>query len=102
MKELELALAEDCSPSKVYGICQGQSLPEELRPEVWKACLGIKDSIKQITFDEIFDLPEQNILREDCQQFVGECFDLYSVLNFTRLGEVTLKRKWFTVTVTLS
>lgn len=57
----------------MYAICQGQSVPEDLRSEVWKACLGIKDSNKQIAFDEIFDLPEQNILREDCQQFVGKC-----------------------------
>jgi hypothetical protein len=27
-----------------------------------------------VLFNEIFDLPEQNILREDCQQFVGKFF----------------------------
>lgn len=72
MKELEVALYQECNSSTVYAICQGQSVPEELRSEAWKACLGIKESSKHVTFDEIFDLPEQNILREDCQQFVGK------------------------------
>ncbi|XP_046664875.1 TBC1 domain family member 23 [Homalodisca vitripennis] len=95
VKELETALAEECNSSTVYGICQGQSVPEDLRAEVWKACLGVKDSYKHITFDEIFDLPEQNILREDCQQFVDKLgnddedklsvlCDLESVLTFHR------------------
>ncbi|XP_054261795.1 TBC1 domain family member 23 isoform X2 [Macrosteles quadrilineatus] len=72
VRELETALSEECNSSMVYGICQGQSVPEELRAEVWKACLGVKDCTKHIIFDEIFDLPEQNTLREDCQQFVDK------------------------------
>lgn len=81
VRELETALSEECNSSMVYGICQGQSVPEELRAEVWKACLGVKDCTKHIIFDEIFDLPEQNTLREDCQQFVGK-FVLMKVYCF--------------------
>jgi hypothetical protein len=50
-------------------------VPDFLRAEVWQTCLQVQDKGNQLVlFNEIFDLPEQNILREDCQQFVGRCF----------------------------
>jgi hypothetical protein len=49
-------------------------VPDFLRAEVWQICLQVQDKGNQLVlFNEIFDLPEQNILREDCQQFVGRC-----------------------------
>uniref|UniRef100_A0A1B6DC88 TBC1 domain family member 23 n=1 Tax=Clastoptera arizonana TaxID=38151 RepID=A0A1B6DC88_9HEMI len=96
IQELESALSEECSPDKVYDICHGQSVPESLRAEVWRVCLGIKDNSNQMTsFDEIFDLPEQHLIREDCQQFVAKLgnddddkvsvlSDLESILTFHR------------------
>lgn len=50
-------------------------MPDFLRAEVWQICLQVQEKGNQLVlFNEIFDLPEQNILREDCQQFVGRCF----------------------------
>ncbi|XP_075224896.1 TBC1 domain family member 23 [Lycorma delicatula] len=67
-----LGVTGRCDSETVYNICQGQSVPEALRPNVWRACLDVNGSANQIMFNEIFDLPEQNILREDCQQFVAK------------------------------
>lgn len=96
IQELETALSEDCNSDTVYGICRGQSVPESLRADVWKACLAVQDNPNQMTsFDEIFDLPEQHVIREDCQQFVAKLgnededkvsvlSDLESILTFHR------------------
>lgn len=92
--ELESALLEQCSAADIYCICKGRSLPEELRSQVWQICLDIQDEINQMThFNEIFDLPNQAILREDCQQCVEKLgnddedkvsvtSDLESILTF--------------------
>lgn len=41
------------------------------RPNIWQACFNVKYvNSKMSTFDDIFDLPEQKLLREDCQTFV--------------------------------
>ncbi|XP_067009711.1 TBC1 domain family member 23 isoform X2 [Anabrus simplex] len=70
--DLETALLEECSAATLYGICKGRSVPDHLRAEVWQVCLGVLDKGNQLLlFDDIFDLPEQKLLREDCQQFVG-------------------------------
>ncbi|KAK0079921.1 hypothetical protein PV325_000631 [Microctonus aethiopoides] len=73
--ELETALldAESPSASDIYAICKGQPVPTKLRPDVWQACLDVIDRGNQlIHFNEVFDLPEQNLIREDCQQLVGK------------------------------
>lgn len=71
--ELESALLEECSATDIYCICKGRALPEELRPQVWQICLDVQDEINQLThFNEIFDLSNQSILREDCQQCVSK------------------------------
>lgn len=73
MLELESALLEECSATDIYCICKGRALPEELRPQVWQICLDVQDEINQLThFNEIFDLSNQSILREDCQQCVSK------------------------------
>ncbi|XP_015601168.1 TBC1 domain family member 23 [Cephus cinctus] len=94
--ELETALldAEPPSASDIYAICKGQSVPAAYRADVWQACLDVTDRGDQlIHFNEVFDLPEQNILREDCQQLVAKLgnddedkvsvvSDLESILTF--------------------
>lgn len=74
--ELEAALLDTEAPSAsdIYAICKGQPVPAILRPDVWQACLYVTDRGDQLSqFNEVFDLPEQNIIREDCQQLVGKC-----------------------------
>ncbi|XP_012266854.1 TBC1 domain family member 23 isoform X1 [Athalia rosae] len=94
--ELEAALLDSEAPSAsdIYAICKGQPVPANLRPDVWQACLDVTDRGNQlIHFNEVFDLPEQNILREDCQQLVAKLgnddedkvsvvSDLESILTF--------------------
>ncbi|XP_073989266.1 TBC1 domain family member 23 isoform X1 [Rhodnius prolixus] len=65
--ELESALKEESSISNGE---ENAFISEELRAEIWKSCLGVHT--KSTYFDEIFDLPEQNVLRQDCQQFVAK------------------------------
>ncbi|XP_076231102.1 TBC1 domain family member 23 [Calliopsis andreniformis] len=94
--ELEAALldAEAPSASDIYAICKGQPVPINLRPDVWQACLDVIDRGNQLNqFNEVFDLPEQNIIRDDCQQLVAKLgnddedkvsvvSDLESILTF--------------------
>ncbi|KAH8412531.1 hypothetical protein KR009_002805, partial [Drosophila setifemur] len=69
--ELESALLDDCNVNDVYGICQGKALPEALRPDVWQVCLDVRHKSDQMSlFNEIYDLPFQSQLREDCQRHV--------------------------------
>lgn len=75
--ELEAALLDTEAPSAsdIYAICKGRSVPINLRPDVWQACLDVIDRGNQLNqFNEVFDLPEQNIIRDDCQQLVGKLF----------------------------
>ncbi|KAH1027647.1 hypothetical protein HUJ05_001120 [Dendroctonus ponderosae] len=72
INELENALLEGCSVSDIYCICKGKPLPENLRSDVWQICLDVRDKGNQLDhFDEVYDLPNQNILREDCKNFVS-------------------------------
>ncbi|XP_063222902.1 TBC1 domain family member 23 isoform X2 [Bacillus rossius redtenbacheri] len=70
--DLETALLEDCSAAAIYNICKGRSVPEAVRAEVWQACLDVQNKGNQmLLFNDIFDLPEQSVLRDDCNQFVA-------------------------------
>ncbi|XP_034195481.1 TBC1 domain family member 23 [Osmia lignaria lignaria] len=94
--ELEAALLDTEAPSAsdIYAICKGQAVPTNLRPDVWQACLDVIDRGNQLNhFNEVFDLPEQNIIRDDCQQLVAKLgnddedkvsvvSDLESILTF--------------------
>ncbi|XP_029050451.1 TBC1 domain family member 23 [Osmia bicornis bicornis] len=94
--ELEAALLDTEAPSAsdIYAICKGQAVPINLRPDVWQACLDVIDRGNQLNhFNEVFDLPEQNIIRDDCQQLVAKLgnddedkvsvvSDLESILTF--------------------
>lgn len=77
--ELEAALLDTEAPSAsdIYAICKGQSVPANLRPDVWLACLYVTDRGDQLSqFNEVYDLPEQHIIRDDCQQLVGEYVEI--------------------------
>lgn len=94
--ELEAALLDTEAPSAsdIYAICKGQAVPANLRHDVWQACLDVIDRGNQLSqFNEVFDLPEQNIIRDDCQQLVAKLgnddedkvsvvSDLESILTF--------------------
>lgn len=69
--ELETALEEECTAADIYAISKGRCVPDSLRPEVWQVCLSVHNTGNQLVlFNEIFDLPQQNLLRKDCQIFV--------------------------------
>ncbi|CAH1159602.1 unnamed protein product [Phaedon cochleariae] len=71
--ELENAILEECSAADIYCICKGKALPETLRSEIWQICLDVRDKGNQLDqFNEVYDLPNQNVLREDCTSFVAK------------------------------
>ncbi|XP_050506713.1 TBC1 domain family member 23 [Diabrotica virgifera virgifera] len=73
ISDLENALLEECSATDVYCICKGKALPENLRSDVWQICLDVRDKGNQLDhFNEVFDLPNQTVLREDCATFVAK------------------------------
>lgn len=94
VQDLENALLEECSATDIYCICKGKALPETLRSEVWQICLDVRDKGSQLDhFNEVFDLPNQAVLREDCTNFVSKLgndeedklsvvSDLESILTF--------------------
>ncbi|XP_065158187.1 TBC1 domain family member 23 isoform X2 [Atheta coriaria] len=72
VQDLENAVLEECSASDIFCICKGKPLPERLRSEVWQICLDVSDKGNQIElFNEIYDLPNQAVLHEDCTNFVA-------------------------------
>jgi hypothetical protein len=85
---------DDCTGDDIYGICQGKSIPENLRPDVWTVCLDTRNKLDQLSqFNEIYDLPFQKQLRQDCHNFVDKLgnddedklsvvSDLESILTF--------------------
>lgn len=94
MIELESALFDECNVNDIYRICNGKSIPEALRPDVWQICLDVRYRSDQMAlFNEIFDLPFQAELRQDCDTFVDKLgndeedkvsvvSDLESILTF--------------------
>ncbi|XP_072938897.1 TBC1 domain family member 23 [Epargyreus clarus] len=68
--ELESALLDGCTPQEINGITKGKKIPESLRADVWLVCLNCQDAGNQLLlFDEIFDLTNQNELRDDVKKF---------------------------------
>lgn len=92
--ELESALLDDCTVNDIYAICRGKAIPEALRPDVWQVCLDVRHKSDQMSlFNEIYDLPFQKQLREDCNKTVEKIgnddedkvsviSDLESILTF--------------------
>ncbi|XP_047992368.1 TBC1 domain family member 23 [Leguminivora glycinivorella] len=69
--ELESALLDGCSAHEINMLTKGKKIPESLRPDVWLLCLNCQDASNQLLlFDEIFDLTNQNELRDDVKKFV--------------------------------
>ncbi|KAL4703812.1 hypothetical protein ACJJTC_011612 [Scirpophaga incertulas] len=70
--ELESALLDGCSAQEINSLTKGKKIPENLRPDVWLLCLNCQDAVNQLLlFDEIFDLVNQNELRDDVKKFVN-------------------------------
>ncbi|XP_075974115.1 TBC1 domain family member 23 [Anticarsia gemmatalis] len=69
--ELESALLDGCSAQEINVLTKGKKIPESLRPDVWLLCLSCQEAGNQLlSFDEIFDLTNQNELRDDVKKFV--------------------------------
>jgi TBC1 domain family member 23 len=86
---------DDCSVNEIYSICEGKTIPDSLRPDLWLLSLDVRTKPNQIqTFNEIYDLPNQAQLHQDCQKFVEKlgndddddkvaiCADLESIITF--------------------
>lgn len=69
--EASLLMNDANSASDVFRICKGKPINENLRYPAWQKCLDINRGIFNAPLSEIFDLPEQKLLRHDCQQFVA-------------------------------
>ncbi|KAK3888097.1 hypothetical protein Pcinc_007835 [Petrolisthes cinctipes] len=69
---LEAALHEGADDCEIIAITRGRPLPEEHRAQIWATCLagGRVNNFSQ--FDEIFDLPEQSLVRSDCTLLVDK------------------------------
>ncbi|CAH3865926.1 unnamed protein product [Pieris brassicae] len=69
--ELESALLDGASSYEINNITKGNRIPDSLRADIWLVCLNCQDSANQLLmFDEIFDLHNQNDLRDDVKKFV--------------------------------
>ncbi|XP_075676094.1 TBC1 domain family member 23 [Dermatophagoides pteronyssinus] len=111
--ELETALLSDCDINVIRKMSSQQSIPNNLRYEFWQVCLGIKGRVKIL--EDIFDLPEQNLIRNDCRKLVEKLnnssseklsilSDLESIItNFSRLNHCpyTSKNGWIDLLETL-
>ncbi|MCL4125486.1 UNVERIFIED_CONTAM: hypothetical protein GTU68_054757 [Idotea baltica] len=70
---LESALHDGCETHELISITRGRTLPEEHRSKIWYICLGGGNKISNFSqFDEIFDLPEQSIIRANCKALVDK------------------------------
>lgn len=72
--EASLLLNDAKTASDVLRICKGKPINENIRPVAWEKCLNVNHGMPNASLSEIFDLPEQKLLRLDCQQFVGKNF----------------------------
>ncbi|CAF3016110.1 unnamed protein product [Rotaria sp. Silwood2] len=69
--ELRLALERGCDLGSIRTIGKCRPLTNDLRLAVWKTCLDINDVNEYDYVDsDVFDLPEQNLIREDVLRLV--------------------------------
>ncbi|XP_072049181.1 TBC1 domain family member 23-like isoform X2 [Amphiura filiformis] len=69
--ELESALLESCDYGTLRNICKSRQIPGQYRPTAWKICLNVSGKGDALSsFDGIFDLDEQEQLRNDCKDFI--------------------------------
>ncbi|PRD32731.1 UNVERIFIED_CONTAM: TBC1 domain family member 23 [Trichonephila clavipes] len=69
VSDLKRVLLSECNLDSIRKVCQGKPLPDTLRAEIWQICLSI-NARNEEPWDEIFDLPEQPVIRKDCQSLV--------------------------------
>lgn len=81
IQELETALKEEYANENLrHSDDDVDNITGIARPNIWQSCLGVQEAdSKMDTFDDIFDLPEQKVLREDCLHFVCT----YSVIIYS-------------------
>ncbi|XKL63696.1 hypothetical protein PGB90_006060 [Kerria lacca] len=74
IEELETALKEEYENDGYSRTDEDvDNITEIARPNIWQSCLDVNNvENKMDIFDDIFDLPEQAVLREDCQHFVSK------------------------------
>ncbi|KAL8598400.1 hypothetical protein ACOMHN_032677 [Nucella lapillus] len=72
ISELETALVEDCDFGRLRNICKARPVPTHLRAEVWQICLGVQGKNVLSSFDGLYDMNEQSLLREDCSTLVDK------------------------------
>ena len=71
---METSLIEGCDYAQIKQICKCRPIPEHLRQEVWPICLAVDGKSDTMnSFDQLYDLPEQSLIRQDCQALVGKC-----------------------------
>ncbi|RWS27081.1 TBC1 domain family member 23-like protein [Leptotrombidium deliense] len=96
LKELETALLANCDLAVLKNICNQKHIPPKLRPELWQACLGVKG--KSATLTDFYDLEEQNLIRNDCQNLVDNLgndeIDKLSVLSDVESIVTTFAKKY--------
>ncbi|KAK2710204.1 TBC1 domain family member 23-like [Artemia franciscana] len=69
---LESALDEEISLEELRKLCSGRLIPEKLRLRVWKRLLGISNQhLESLRLDEEFNLPDQEALRDNCKEYLG-------------------------------
>ncbi|XP_064618289.1 TBC1 domain family member 23-like [Liolophura sinensis] len=71
--ELETALEDDCDFGTLRNICNGKTIATHLRPQAWQICLNVQGKSNSLAaFDELFDMDNQEVLREDCAALVDK------------------------------
>jgi len=68
--ELEIALLTKCDYGTIRNITKLRPIPDSLRSKVWKICLNTQQDTEtnEISkWQEVYDLPQQHKIREDCQ-----------------------------------
>ncbi|CAF2325859.1 unnamed protein product [Rotaria sp. Silwood2] len=72
INELRLALEKGCDLGSIRSIGKCRSLTNDLRLPVWKTCLDINETNAeyQYTDSDVFDLPEQNVIRDDVSRLL--------------------------------
>ena len=72
--ELEIALLTKCDYGTIRSITKLRPIPDTLRSKVWKICLDVQQDIDAnliSKWKEVYDLPQQDKIREDCQNLAG-------------------------------
>lgn len=75
--ELEIALLTKCDYGTIRNITKLRPIPDTLRSKVWKICLNTQQDVEtnEISkWQEVYDLPQQQKIREDCQLLADKLY----------------------------